>query len=114
LDDHTSKTADGGITDCTPYACSTSGLCGQNCIAARDCTGSNVCDTTFHCAAPSGSSGDSGGCAVAHPPRARGGLGALLVMLAWVLRRVRRWDSEDPRDGHTVVDSAGDKTPCDP
>src|SRR5581483_1866233 len=63
--DHTVTGANGEKQDCSPYKCSQTGGCEQQCTSVTDCVSPDVCDETQRCVAPA--SGDqgapAGGCA---------------------------------------------------
>jgi hypothetical protein len=89
--DHVVKNPGGADVDCAPYKCD-GPRCRGNCASVADCVSPNICDTTGHCvAAPSQTSGDSGGCALAPGNASSGGAAsALAVVLALAVRRKRR------------------------
>jgi len=90
--DHTVTSADGKTTtDCAPYKCDASGKCRTTCASTSECAGAAVCGSGVCTApAPSGDSGDSGGCAIGAPAaRSGGGLLALVLIAASRLRRRR-------------------------
>jgi hypothetical protein len=59
-DAHSSKGADGTVTDCTPYKCGSSGTCPNTCTSVADCVAPSACDPSGHCVAAASS--NSGGC----------------------------------------------------
>jgi hypothetical protein len=56
----TSRSADGGQSDCAPYTCGPTGTCNLACESVHDCVDGNVCDPGNRCVqAPSNSTGAS-------------------------------------------------------
>jgi MYXO-CTERM domain-containing protein len=97
IDGQTSQSAadtgDAGITDCAPYTCEQStGKCQQMCTSVSDCVSPAVCNASGQCVAPpSSSSGGSGGCSFT--PGASTEAGSwMLVGLALLATRRRRYE----------------------
>jgi N-acetylneuraminic acid mutarotase len=83
--------ADGGIETCSPFVCK-AGSCLTQCNTTDDCEAGLVCDVEAKTcgAAPTTSSGDTGGCGAARGTAGSfGAVGAAALALALVARRRR-------------------------
>jgi hypothetical protein len=75
---------DGSKTECAPYRCGSTGVCGSECATSSDCGGGNVCDGRA-CVPVSSIAPEESGCAYG----GRTTTGAWLVLLALVAIRSR-------------------------
>ncbi|MBI5535808.1 MAG: hypothetical protein HY898_24025 [Deltaproteobacteria bacterium] len=93
--DHTLRTGDGTLTDCSPYKC-IGNACKPSCTSVDDCVSPNVCTPDTGKCEPSSAAtegaGDEGGCGcrTAGEGRTGTGVGALLALAALMLRHRRR------------------------
>jgi hypothetical protein len=87
----TSRSADGGLESCAPYACGAAGTCNQTCQSVKDCAAGSVCDPGNQCVATPSNSAAGASCASASANAPGGALfGSFVAFAAVVFARRRR------------------------